>query len=307
MSAEDIEKEKNICLRELSQERDNHDYRVWRLLREFVWGNHPLAGNPLGTVESLGSMGIEDVRRFYSHFYRPDNAILVFSGNIREAEAIEYAKTDFGDLNKRSRSLKRVPPPRFKPKARVLIEERDSELSRILLGFSTGLYGKANRQQSQIQLLTEILKKSLFYGLVYKKGIAYSAGAHAWLESDTGIISAYAYVDPVKTPAVKLMIQEVTGFRIDQDSVDEAKDQLKVSLALDLDSPEQLGYFIGKQEFYKGQVQTPEEVLMAIDKITPRQLEDLRRMIFREDNAALVILGPVKTESAEKFGVQLQF
>lgn len=62
-----------------------------------VFGNsaygHPLSGTP----ESLVAIKREDILRLHSRYYRPDNAILVFGGDIRPADAFKLAERLFGD------------------------------------------------------------------------------------------------------------------------------------------------------------------------------------------------------------------
>ncbi|HEV3468645.1 MAG TPA: pitrilysin family protein [Pyrinomonadaceae bacterium] len=65
-----------------------------------VFGDAPY-GHPLsGTPESLKLIKREDIAALHAKFYRPDNAVLVFSGDIRSEEAFRLAERLFGDWAK---------------------------------------------------------------------------------------------------------------------------------------------------------------------------------------------------------------
>ena len=62
-----------------------------------VFGDAPY-GHPLsGTPESLKLIRREDIVALHAKYYRPDNAVLVFGGDIRAEEAFRLAERLFGD------------------------------------------------------------------------------------------------------------------------------------------------------------------------------------------------------------------
>jgi Predicted Zn-dependent peptidases len=70
-----------------------------------VFGNdaygHPLSGTP----ESIERLKRDDIVNLHSTYYRPDNAILVFAGDIKSADAFKLAERLFGDWAKPSSAL----------------------------------------------------------------------------------------------------------------------------------------------------------------------------------------------------------
>jgi zinc protease len=62
---------------------------------------HPLSGTP----ESIQRIKRENIVALHSKYYRPDNAILVFAGDIKSAEAFKLAERLFGDWAKPAEPL----------------------------------------------------------------------------------------------------------------------------------------------------------------------------------------------------------
>ena len=70
-----------------------------------VFGNEPY-GHPLsGTPESVAAIKRENIVALHGTYYRPDNAVLVFTGDIKSADAFKLAERLFGDWVKPTTSL----------------------------------------------------------------------------------------------------------------------------------------------------------------------------------------------------------
>jgi zinc protease len=71
-----------------------------------VFGNEPY-GHPLsGTTESLTRISAADIAKMHSHYYRPDNAILVIGGDISGKDGVALATKYFGDWQKPTTPLR---------------------------------------------------------------------------------------------------------------------------------------------------------------------------------------------------------
>ncbi|ODP39014.1 M16 family metallopeptidase [Sphingomonas turrisvirgatae] len=59
---------------------------------------HPYSWEPIGSMEDLNAATLDDVRAFFNRWYRPNNAVLVLSGDITSAQAREKAERYFGAI-----------------------------------------------------------------------------------------------------------------------------------------------------------------------------------------------------------------
>src|SRR6266853_3120690 len=70
----------------------------------YLWHNY---GNAIiGARSDIENVPIERLRAFYSHYYQPDNAVLLLSGKIEESTALRLAQKHFGKIPKPSRALR---------------------------------------------------------------------------------------------------------------------------------------------------------------------------------------------------------
>ncbi|HEX8706701.1 MAG TPA: pitrilysin family protein, partial [Pyrinomonadaceae bacterium] len=70
-----------------------------------IFGETPYGHLLTGTPESIARIRRDDIVRFHSTYYRPDNAVLVLGGDVRAADAFKLAERLFGDWQKPSAPL----------------------------------------------------------------------------------------------------------------------------------------------------------------------------------------------------------
>src|SRR5688572_3675253 len=84
-----------------------------------VFGDTPY-GQPLnGTPQSIPRITREDLLKYHSRYYRPDNAVLIFGGDIKAAQAFTLAQKLFGDWNKPAAPLAPVAAPKDRKSTRL--------------------------------------------------------------------------------------------------------------------------------------------------------------------------------------------
>jgi len=60
--------------------------------------DHPYHREPVGDLEELGNITLDDARSFFRTFYAPSNAAVVIAGDIKPSEALAKVKLYFGGL-----------------------------------------------------------------------------------------------------------------------------------------------------------------------------------------------------------------
>src|SRR5262249_44542880 len=58
-------------------------------------GTHPYARTASGEIADIDALQVNDLSDWWTAFARPDQAVLIFSGDIDDAKALELAKNSF--------------------------------------------------------------------------------------------------------------------------------------------------------------------------------------------------------------------
>ncbi len=111
-------------------------YKADREFRRRLFGTHPYGRTSTGEVADLKALKVDDLSRWWSIFARPDQAVLIFAGDIDAERALSLAESAFGswkaDGPKPVVSLPALPTPA--PKHIYLVDYPGGVQSQIRVG-----------------------------------------------------------------------------------------------------------------------------------------------------------------------------
>ena len=99
---QNVEKEKGIIIEELNMYKDDPIDKISRLSLEGVFQNSEARIDIGGTTTSVKKITKEDLYRCYKAFYRPDNMVLIISGNYDYDEVMKVIKDNKDLINDKS-------------------------------------------------------------------------------------------------------------------------------------------------------------------------------------------------------------
>ena len=93
----DVDRVRDDRVTTLLQQRDSPNQTASRIMWSCLYGpSHPYGHITLGTADALKKIRRDDMIRFYQAYYTPQNAALVFVGDLTEAEAKKLANDALG-------------------------------------------------------------------------------------------------------------------------------------------------------------------------------------------------------------------
>jgi zinc protease len=97
---EEIERQRQQLLDQLSVSLRQPGSLAGYVASRVIFGESPYGHMLTGTPESIKRITRDDIVKFHSANYRPDNAVLVMGGDIRAADGFKLAEKLFGDWQK---------------------------------------------------------------------------------------------------------------------------------------------------------------------------------------------------------------
>ncbi len=166
--------------------------RLGWLTENLSYVKHPYRRPTIGSIEDLSAASLEDVRKFYRTFYRPDNATLVVVGDFDPQQLDAWVDKYFGRIPKPAAKMPRVTvkePPR-KAEKRYNETSPNVPLPAVVATYLTP--GIASRDADALQVLDVILSggesSRLYRSLVYEQQVAAEAYSYANLNRDAGLL-----------------------------------------------------------------------------------------------------------------------
>ena len=307
LSSQDIEKEKKIIQEELSRRIDNSEVQIFDEWFEWVWGKEQTLGrSTIGSLETIQSVTKIKLQNYLHSFYQPENIVLGIAGNFISKDVLKYCKQYFG--RKSDEKAGNFSKTQFVPKDNVVqIIQKETRQAYLVLGFVTGAH-YLHEDRFPFRLITDILSlgvsSRLFHRLVYKLGLAYSAGAYSWSFTDTGLFYTYGGFSPDKiTQAIEVIVEELQKLKeetISEEELDIVKEKDTASVLFNLESPEAIADYLSTSQLLEKRVLTPEQLAIEVKKVTPSKVQEISKKYFNRKNLAVTIIGPIDKKESSK-------
>jgi predicted Zn-dependent peptidase len=145
------------------------------------------------------------------------------------------------------------------------------------------------------------MSSRLFQEIRERQGLVYSIGSGAQSYEDTGVLYVYAASDPGNfSKVLKSTLKEIRDLKKNGISADElrrAKDHLKGSLMLSLETSSSRMNRLARHEMHLGSFLTMDQMLASIDGVQHEEVQALVGQLLDEDRLALTTLGPLDRRS----------
>lgn len=120
LTSKTLEKVKTITLGEIARKEADFDTVASNELKAVLFEGTPMATPNIGTKESIGSIGLDDVKKFTATHLVLSNALIVIGGDVSKETAKEKVITLLGSLHSGKSGPQRHYEPRKNPKESVL-------------------------------------------------------------------------------------------------------------------------------------------------------------------------------------------
>ena len=277
---------------------DTPDDLVMELFSGAFWPDHPLGRPILGTKRSVSSFRRDDLATFFADVYHAGNILISAAGNLSHADAARLVERHFGPLRAGDGDAANGHAP--KPAVKVVTRAK-KELEQVHLCLGAPAYPQAHAERFSAYVLNTVLGGSmssrLFQNVRERRGLVYSISSGFTSYSDAGNLTVYAgtSLDSV-AEVVRLTIEEIRrlkGDPIPEPELRRAKDHLKGSLMLSLESTGARMSHLARQELYFGRQFGLDEVLGSIEQVQADDVQRVANDIFATSLTAS-ILGNLK-------------
>jgi predicted Zn-dependent peptidase len=297
--AEDIEKEKGVILEEIKMEADSPDYLVHEIFSSNFWKDHPLGKPILGTPQSVKRFDHAMIRGYYDSIYMPANLIVTAAGNLTHERLVTLVCEHF-------ESLPQGPPMPADPvpgtHARLALRNKKA-LEQVHLVLGVPSYPLPHEERFACYVMNTLLgggmSSRLFQNIRERQGLAYAVFSELSPYRDTGCMSIYAGTSTESArKVVESIMQEFRQLKseiVGEEELRRAKDHLKGSLMLSLESTSSRMSNLARQEMYFAKFFTLDELVESIEAVTAEDVQRIARTFFDSKQIALTVLGNLES------------
>jgi len=291
----DILREKGVILEEIKMDEDNPDYLVHEIFTQNFWKDHPLGKPILGTKETVRSFEQEKILDYYRRRFVPNNMIISAAGNLNHRRFVELIREHFAGLNAVPNGF-HEPAPAVTP--RIITRNKKSlEQVQLCLGVQSHPISHEKRFVSYVlnTVLGGGMSSRLFQKIREEQGLVYSIYSDLNPYRDTGCLAVGAGTSLESTRSVVDSVlaefRELKSQPIPAEELRRAKDQLKGSLMLSLESSTSRMSNLARQQMYFDRFLSMDETIEQIEGVTTDGVLEMANFLFQPDKVAVTVLG----------------
>ena len=290
---EELNKERGVILEEIAMAEDTPDDLVTELLMLAQYGDQPIARPILGTEQTVGGFTREDLIRYHHKMYRPENTVVALAGNYVWEDVLEQIQRHLGDWERGEFEKRIVTTDDVKPT--VLRREKNIEQIHICLGYP-GVTSDSDKVFA-LSIFNSVfggaMSSRLFQKIREERGLAYSVYSYPNNYITCGMMAVYAGTNVESAPEVIRMIREEARQLAEQGMTErefvQAREQLKSSYILGLESTSSRMNAIGRRKLIYGDTRTEDEVIARINAVTLEETNALMRELLTGEVAVSLV------------------
>jgi predicted Zn-dependent peptidase len=325
----ELEAEREVVLEEIAMYEDDPQDRVFDVLGEAVFGEHPFGRPVIGRAEVVGALTRDQLRAFHAERYAPADVVISAAGSVDHEALVGLAQsacpqgapahvensqepsapapsTQEPSVQAPSTQESAAPGPptrtdgaggpRFERRVRFL--RKETEQYHLCLG-GRGMAHDDERRFA-LRVLDNVLgggaSSRLFQEVRERRGLAYSVFSFSNLYSATGEVGLYVGTRPENlAQALEVIAAELERFVREPASAQElerSRENAKGRLVLSLESTAARMNRLGASVLNDLPILTVEEIIARIDAVTERDLRELAGELFCGPELSVAAIGP---------------
>jgi predicted Zn-dependent peptidase len=302
----DIDSERAVILEEIAMYEDDPQEKVFDLLGEAVFGEHPLGRAIIGRASVIADTAPDEIKRFHADRYGPQNIVIAAAGAVDHDAFVELAARSVAE--KTGRTAPVASPAPAPGAARSRFERKDTEQYHVCLG-GPGL-ARHDERRFALRVLDNVFggtsSSRLFQEVRERRGLAYAVYSFASAYQDTGQVGLYIGTRPDNVgEGLAVVGSELARMREEpatSDELERAKENLKGRVVLALESTGARMNRLGSEILAEMPLLSLDETVERIDAVTIDDLAGLVDELWAPERLSAAGIGPDEGRFEEALG-----
>jgi predicted Zn-dependent peptidase len=291
-SPKSLEVQRKVVCEEFKEHYINKPYGdAWHKMRTLAYTQHPYQWMTIGaSLAHVEQATMEDVKDFFFQFYRPNNAILVVTGNVKTEEIKMLAEKWFGPIPAGKPYERNLPQEPKQEKNRSLDVRADVPMDMLMMTWHMG--GRFDSGYHATDLLTEVLgggaSSRLYEQLIKVKQLFSSISCFHFGTIDPGlfVITGKLVKGITMSVAEKAVLAEVEKMKSELLAVNEVQKVINKTESMICFEDMSIMNRAQSLAFYEllGDAALMNEELAKYQAVTPELIQATAKTIFAEGN-----------------------
>ncbi|HEX5008410.1 MAG TPA: pitrilysin family protein [Hyphomonadaceae bacterium] len=291
--------ERDVVKEELRQSVLSQPYGklFYLYLTQSAFNVHPYGRPGIGSLADLDAATVEDVRAFHAAYYRPDNAVLVVSGNFDQAQLDAWVDKYFAGIKKPDRPIPRVTavePARTEAKD-LTVYEPNVPLPAVLMSWSQPEAESPDIPALMLidAIMTRGQSSRLYQSMVYTQKLAADVGSNFDINDQPGVYALYAILSDGKTAAegvasLKAEVAKMRDAPVSPEELEEARNELITSALQNRETSDGRADELARSVILYRDPQASDKILAQLQTVTAEDIQRVAKAIL-DDRKTITI------------------
>lgn len=292
----ELAKEKDVVLEEMKMYEDTPDDLVFDRFEAALYREHEMGRPVIGFPETVRAFTRNQLVDYMDRHYTPNRMVVAVAGNAEHATVVRLVEKAFAVTDRGAGAMTRTPVNGYAPVE--FVEQRPIQQAHLILGTRGASVYHPDR--ITISVLNTILgggmSSRLNQNIREKYGFCYNIYSFANMHSDTGDFGVYMGTDASKVERAKKLImrelEKLAESPVGERTLVQAKNQVKGSIMLGLESMSNRMMRLGRQELYYERYVSLDEVTDEVDAVTSADVLRVAQALFVPERFTSVVLLP---------------
>ena len=291
-SKKSLEVQRKVVCEEFKEHYINKPYGdAWHKMRSLAYTQHPYRWMTIGaSLQHVEDATMEDVKDFFFQFYRPNNAILVVTGNVQTEQVKQLAQKWFGPIEAGKPYVRNLPKEPVQEKSRSMDVRADVPLDMLMMTWHMG--GRFDEGYHATDLITEVLgggtSARLYEQLIKVKQIFSSIDCYHFGTVDPGLLVIEGKLVKGISMAVaeKAVLEEVEKIKneiLDAKELQKVINKTESVICFEDMSIMNRAHSLAYYELL-GDADLMNKELSMYQKVTPSMIQHTAQKIFQDSN-----------------------
>ena len=291
-SKKSLEVQRKVVCEEFKEHYINKPYGdAWHKMRSLAYTQHPYRWMTIGaSLAHVEDATIEDVKDFFFQFYRPNNAILVVTGNVQTEQVKQLAEKWFGPIEAGKAYVRNLPKEPVQEKSRTMDVRADVPLDMLMMTWHMG--GRFDEGYHATDLITEVLgggtSARLYEQLIKVKQIFSSIDCYHFGTVDPGLLVIEGKLVKGISMAVaeKAVLEEIEKIKneiLDAKELQKVINKTESVICFEDMSIMNRAHSLAYYELL-GDADLMNKELGMYQRVTPTMIQHTAQQIFQENN-----------------------
>jgi zinc protease len=301
LPADELEKEKQVIVREMDMNIDDPARRASRRLFETAYTKSPYRFTVIGYPDIFHAVAPRDILEYYQEKYAPNNVFYVVTGDVKESEVVAQIRQAYAKGRARPLPAVVLPEEPRQTAPREIIEEAPIELSHF--HFAWHIPELRHPDVPVLDVLAALLghgrSSRLYQAVRERKGLVTSIDAWTYSPGNTGLMGLSATAEAGKFSAARdAMLEQIELIKCETVQPGELQKAMKQFLAGTLAMRKTMqgqAQDIGGSWLSANDLNFSERYLAAVKRVTPADIQRGARQYLTPDNRTIYALLPAGT------------